>query len=100
MVGTEPCSDIADPRELPLPCRRALWEARDSWAWEKEYDASWRTSRTGESLLRTVGDYKMAKYSAHIGADDIAMKASQSLDEWHADLDSLGMALAAVLAGL
>lgn len=103
VVGTEGSNDIETPFYLPLPGTKTLWEARSQWAWEKEYGASWKNSKPKESRLGTVGDLAIARLQQGGGADarmrgNLEGALDEILDSWHADLDGLGMMLAAVIA--
>lgn len=103
VVGTEGSNDIETPFYLPLPGTKTLWEARSQWVWEKEYGASWKDFKPGESRLGTVGDLAIARLQQRGGANatvrgNLKGALDEILDNWHADLDGLGMMLAAVVA--
>ncbi|KAL6399262.1 hypothetical protein AUP68_17806 [Ilyonectria robusta] len=103
VVGTEGSNDIETPFYLPLPGTKSLWEARSQWAWEKEYSASWKDLKPKEPRLGTVGDLAIARLQQRGGANatvrgNLKGALDEILDNWHADLDGLGMMLAAVVA--
>ncbi|KXX78210.1 hypothetical protein MMYC01_205067 [Madurella mycetomatis] len=104
VVGCEACDVIMNPYAIHLPGSKALWEARTADEWERVYDGWWAELKSGKPRLSTLGDLVMAKHSSDSsqawmhgtfgsGIDDV-------LDDWHANLDGLGMMLVAVLAGL
>ncbi|KAK3371018.1 hypothetical protein B0T24DRAFT_304599 [Lasiosphaeria ovina] len=111
VVGSEACLAILDPPSLLLPSSRALWEAKDRWSWEREFDAAWaeigtvaRHHQHAGPRLDTIGDLAVVKNGLsdpRFGAGRAgaaAAAASDALDSWHAGLDGLGIMLAAVLA--
>ncbi|KAK0706179.1 hypothetical protein B0T26DRAFT_755704 [Lasiosphaeria miniovina] len=111
VVGSEACLAILDPPSLLLPSSRALWEAKDRWSWEREFDAAWaelgtvaRHHQHAGPRLDTIGDLAVVKNGLsdpRFGAGRAgaaAAAASDVLDSWHAGLDGLGIMLAAVLA--
>lgn len=103
VVGTEGSNDIETPFYLPLPGTKTLWEARSQWVWEKEYGASWKDLKPQESRLGTVGDLAIARLQQRGRANatvrgNLEGALDEVLDNWHADLDGLGMMLAAVVA--
>src|SRR5438105_2934891 len=102
VVGCEACDVILNPYAIPIPGSKTLWEARTAEEWEIVYDEWWAGLKGGKPRLDTLGDLVMAKNTSvqalaqgvfGSGIDDI-------LDDWHANLDGLGMLLAAVLSGL
>ncbi|GAB1311765.1 Zn(2)-C6 fungal-type domain-containing protein [Madurella fahalii] len=104
VVGCEACDVILNPYAIPLPGSKALWEARTADEWERVYDEWWAELKSGKPRLDTLGDLIMAKHSS--GSSQALMHGifgsgmDDVLDDWHANLDGLGMMLAAVLAGL
>ena len=99
VVGTEACQAISDPHLITLPSSKALWEAKSRWAWELEYDVAEAKAQAGQPTFHTVGDLALAQLS---GAGGVGMGRGSSdlVDDWHADLDGLGMLLAAVIAAV
>ena len=100
-VGAENDNSIPDANHILLPSNRALWEAKDIWTWEREYDAFLSQSTVDQPRLDTVADLAIAK---HLTRSDIALEGNPNsvvgaLDNWHSRLDSLGMLLTTVIAG-
>ncbi|KAH8811134.1 hypothetical protein F5884DRAFT_749527 [Xylogone sp. PMI_703] len=87
---------IADPLAIPLPCSKALWEARSSDEWEKEYNLYYRGPEVAQHPFCTIGDLVAAQNRTKGG---IATAYDQdALDRWHAGLDGLTMLLSSVVA--
>ena len=98
LVTSAARSAILAPDLVYLPSSRALWEANDALTWEMEYNAFWTELKINSSRPRTVADLAAAQRSVGSGT---AMRGNNRsvadmLDGWHADLDGLGMMLAAV----
>lgn len=107
VVGCEACDIILNPYAIPLPARKAMWEARTAVEWGIIYDEWCSQGRNGKPRLDTLGDLVMAKQSQqNLSSGEVAMRGTfgsgidDILDDWHANLDGLGNMLAAVLAGL
>jgi hypothetical protein len=105
VIGGEACNLIMDPYSIPLPSTKGMWDAKTVWAWEREYDAAF-AFKGAESQRRfdTLGDLVVAKHNsinngAILGLGDTSDE-DVALDDWHSKLDSVGMIVAAVLAGL
>lgn len=91
----------------PLPCKKSMWDARDPWTWEREYDECWRSRSKALAAkavrLETLGDLAYA----HALRDGIAQEKGRPwgpaddevMDGWHAGADGLGVMLAAVASG-
>lgn len=104
VVGCEACDVILNPYAIPLPGSKALWEARTAEEWERVYDEWWAERKSGKPRVDTLGDLITAKHSS--GSSQVWIHGTfgsgieDVLDDWHANLDGLGIMLAAVLAGL
>lgn len=100
LVGSDACDIVTQPHLIHLLSTRALWEARNTWAWEKEYDTFQSQFIDREPSLDTIGDLAIVKHASM--SDTVLVEGRKSsldiLDDWHAGLDGLGMLLAAVMA--
>lgn len=100
LVGSDACDVITQPHLIHLPSSRAVWEARNTWAWEKEYDAYQHQFINKDPCLDTIGDLAIIKHASERGGVMTRDRKSslRILDDWHSGLDGLGMLLAAVMA--
>ncbi|KAH8896088.1 hypothetical protein GQ53DRAFT_838389 [Thozetella sp. PMI_491] len=98
VAGNSKCRSV-DPRVLPLPSHRDLWEANSHREWEAKYFSIWselKANRAGR--LCTVGDLIAAQQNVMLqggAGGDLAR-----LDAWNAGVDGLGMMLTAVTAAV
>jgi hypothetical protein len=101
LVGSEPCNNLIDPNEIPLPSSRGLWEARGTWEWKSEYNKSQAESLGGTARVQNVSEFAIAKRG---GTEAVIAGSSNRIEDaivdWYADVDGLGMVFAAVLAGV
>lgn len=105
VVGGEGSPFFSDLFRLSLPSNKALWAARSAREWEREYDIYRGTLAAGKERLESVGDATLA----HMQRGGMGTSASGGnsqgvgddiLDDWHAEVDGLGMLLAAVIADI
>jgi hypothetical protein len=75
------CSTAEDCRSLPLPCSRAVWEARSYTAWENEYLNFYHKQ---PQEMKTFGDL----IDAHERSDD--PRYVELIDKWNASVDGIG----------
>ena len=111
VIGSPASDPIFNPHLHSLPSSKALWEARTSWEWEREYEAAAMHQRMREATMHppprieTMGDFIIAKLgsmgSSHGSHGNLnASAVDEILDQWYAEIDGLGMMLAAVVASL
>ncbi|KAJ4353524.1 uncharacterized protein N0V89_005254 [Didymosphaeria variabile] len=99
-IGNDPSNPIVNPNNHILPASKALWEARTRAAWERLY-VQQQTSDSAPRL-ETVGDFIIAKLGG-VGRSKSDMSADlvdDMIGKWYAEMDGLGMMLAAVVASL
>ncbi|KAF2451084.1 hypothetical protein P171DRAFT_469196 [Karstenula rhodostoma CBS 690.94] len=94
-IPSAPDDLIANPNNHVLPASKALWEARTREEWEALYCAQ----QHGAARLETVGDFIVAKLG-RVGMDTGADAVDEMIGRWYAEMDGLGMMLAAVVSSL
>lgn len=98
ITGPENCNAIADPRTIPLPSSKALWDSESRVSWKKNRDNALAEPQATQTRLRNLGDLVAVQQQAmQYGPAD---SAQEHLGTWLATTDGLGLMLAAVTAGL
>ncbi|KAL6826541.1 hypothetical protein V8C40DRAFT_287257, partial [Trichoderma camerunense] len=98
ITGPENCNAIADPRTIPLPSSKALWDSESRVLWKKNRDNALAEPQATQARLCNLGDLIAVQQRAmQYGPAD---SAQENLGTWLATTDGLGLMLAAVTAGL
>lgn len=104
VIGDEASPYFSNLFRVPLSSSKVLWEVRSRSEWEKTYATYWGSLDGGKGRLESVGDATLA----HMQRSGLSKTTPiveprgiiDALDDWHADMDGLGMLLAAVIADL
>ncbi|KAL6812535.1 hypothetical protein J3E69DRAFT_359665 [Trichoderma sp. SZMC 28015] len=98
ITGPENCNAIADPRTIPLPSSKALWDSESRVLWKKNRDSALAEPQATQTRLCNLGDLVALQQQAmQYGPAD---SSQENLGSWLATTDGLGLMLAAVTAGL
>ncbi|KAL5373534.1 hypothetical protein DPSP01_012663 [Paraphaeosphaeria sporulosa] len=97
-IGAQADDPIVNPNNHVLPSSKALWEARTREEWEDLYEGQYTSD--DRPRLETVGDLVIAKLGRGSRNEGRAGRGAvdEMVGQWYAEMDGLGMMLAAVVA--